>query len=121
MKHIREVRVRDLWLYFYLPVLFLALLWVLYALLRTHGAPLWWSLGAAALLSYIPLRRALIGAVLLYKAYAPLSLRQSCLFEPTCSTYMILSIQKYGILLGVAKGLHRILRCHPPNGGVDYP
>ncbi|MFC6994524.1 membrane protein insertion efficiency factor YidD [Streptococcus loxodontisalivarius] len=36
----------------------------------------------------------------------------SCRFEPTCSNYMIVAIQKHG-LKGVLMGIARILRCHP--------
>ena len=46
----------------------------------------------------------------------------ACRFEPTCSEYMILAIEKYGLLVGVAKGIWRILRCNPLGGhGIDYP
>ena len=69
----------------------------------------------------MPFRCFLIGCVLMYKAYAPMSIRQECRFHPTCSTYMILSIQKYGIIVGVIKGIRRIIRCKPPNGGEDWP
>jgi putative membrane protein insertion efficiency factor len=45
----------------------------------------------------------------------------SCRFTPTCSTYMIMAINKYGLLIGLFKGIRRLLRCKPPNGGEDYP
>ncbi len=59
--------------------------------------------------------------VLIYQRYAPYKLRSSCLFEPSCSEYMLLSIEKYGAVKGVLKGIGRIFRCHQPNGGIDYP
>jgi len=44
----------------------------------------------------------------------------TCKFRPTCSEYMYLSIDKYGILLGFLKGFKRILHCHPfSSGGYD--
>ncbi len=67
------------------------------------------------------LKRALIWLVHLYQHYAPDKVRLKCVFEPSCSEYMILSIQKYGVTIGVFKGVHRLLRCHPPNGGHDEP
>jgi len=67
------------------------------------------------------MRRILIYLVRLYQRYAPDSIRNSCLFEPTCSEYFILSVQKYGAIRGTVKGIKRILRCKPPNGGIDYP
>ncbi|MBQ3055526.1 MAG: membrane protein insertion efficiency factor YidD [Oscillospiraceae bacterium] len=62
-----------------------------------------------------------INAVLLYQKHAPERIRRSCLFVPSCSEYMLLAVGKYGVLIGVYKGLHRLLRCHHPNGGEDYP
>lgn len=56
-----------------------------------------------------------------YKKIACDRIRNSCRFEPTCSNYMILSIIKYGTAKGIIMGIKRILRCHPPNGGKDYP
>lgn len=43
-----------------------------------------------------------------------------CRFTPTCSTYFIEALQKYGVLKGSYLGVKRILRCHPGNpGGYD--
>jgi putative membrane protein insertion efficiency factor len=73
------------------------------------------------LLIYLLLRRFAVGTVLAYKAFAPLSMRGECRFQPSCSTYMIMAINRYGLVIGITKGIRRILRCKPPNGGVDYP
>jgi len=62
-----------------------------------------------------------VDLILLYQKLAPEKLRRSCLFEPSCSEYMLLAIDKYGTFKGVLKGIKRLLRCHHPNGGVDYP
>lgn len=62
-----------------------------------------------------------IDIILLYQKLAPEKLRRSCLFEPSCSEYMLLAIDKYGTFKGVLRGIKRLLRCHHPNGGVDYP
>lgn len=63
----------------------------------------------------------IISLVLLYQKLASERLRSSCLFTPSCSEYMILAIDKYGTVIGVSKGIKRLLRCHSPNGGIDYP
>ena len=63
--------------------------------------------------------------ILLVRAYqfaiSPL-LGKNCRFEPTCSQYMIKSIEKYGVLRGGWRGALRIMRCHPfHSGGYDPP
>ncbi|MBN1851314.1 MAG: membrane protein insertion efficiency factor YidD [Pirellulales bacterium] len=46
----------------------------------------------------------------------------TCRFQPSCSTYFIQSIQKYGVLCGTLRGIRRICRCHPFHpGGYDPP
>jgi putative membrane protein insertion efficiency factor len=123
-KQIREIRLRDIRLYFCYPLLALVALWVLFAL-DSHWH--WLSLTlairlpVALVVSYCLLHYIAIGAVLLYKAFAPLSVRDRCRFEPTCSTYMIMAIQKYGLAIGICRGIRRLLRCKSPNGGIDYP
>jgi putative membrane protein insertion efficiency factor len=44
-----------------------------------------------------------------------------CRFQPSCSQYTYQAIAKYGILLGVWKGLRRIVRCHPWSKGGFNP
>ena len=121
-KQIREIRVSDLIRYALLPLLCAGALWAALLSVRewTPVSPvLIYVIGGIG--SYISAHYFAIGLVLLYKAFAPLSLRAQCRFEPTCSTYMILAIRKYGLLIGGIKGVRRIIRCRPPNGGVDYP
>lgn len=44
----------------------------------------------------------------------------TCRFYPTCSTYFIQALEKYGLIKGTYLGMRRILRCHPWNpGGYD--
>lgn len=120
---IREVRIVDLVTYLFLPLFFLLVLWIGGTLLAIFVFPFpsWIFFVVAAVASYFLIKRAALGTVLAYKAWAPLDVRGKCRFEPTCSTYMILAIQKYGLIRGIIKGIKRIKRCKPPNGGIDYP
>ena len=44
----------------------------------------------------------------------------TCRFYPTCSTYFIQALQKYGVFKGSYLGIKRILKCHPGHpGGYD--
>ena len=46
----------------------------------------------------------------------------ACRFEPSCSRYMVIALQKYGLVRGSIKGIGRVLRCHPWHpGGYDPP
>ena len=123
MMQIREIRVKDLLTYYILPALALVGLWCVYGLVivKLHIAVNIVSCVAFTILSYFLLKRHIIGCVLAYKAFAPKSWRDKCRFEPTCSTYMIMAIKKYGLFKGLYKGVRRILRCKAPNGGIDYP
>lgn len=97
---------------------------ILLALLGNAYLPewtVWMWLGWSALYFALIAKRALIWMVHLYQNKASDATRLKCVFEPSCSEYMILAVNKYGFLRGVCKGIRRLLRCHPPNGGVDYP
>lgn len=120
---VREIRKIDLFTYFYLPIIILLAIWLIYGFViyRFLGYYRFIFLAVFIISSYFLIRRFLIGAILMYKAYAPLEVRDRCRYQPTCSTYMVMSIQKYGIIRGVTKGIKRIKRCKPPNGGVDFP
>ena len=123
-KHIRDVRVKDIVRYSIVPPIIIVALWlisifVIVKILPDNIAPLVYIV--AAILSYYPLKAFAIGVILLYKIIAPIKVRECCRFHPTCSSYMILAIKKYGLFLGIAKGIGRIMRCKPPNGGEDYP
>lgn len=70
---------------------------------------------------FIFMKRIIIFFIRLYQRYVPYDIRCNCLFVPNCSEYMVLAIEKYGACKGVRKGINRLLRCHEPNGGEDYP
>ena len=121
--HVREVHLVELLAHLFIPPSLTAGLWITYALcLSDKGAPIMpIALVASILLSCFFAKYFLIGLVLLYKATAPMCLRDQCRFEPTCSSYMIIALKKYGLVIGLIKGIGRIIRCRPPNGGIDYP
>ena len=67
------------------------------------------------------LKHFMIWCVLVYQHRAPDDVRLRCLYTPSCSEYMIMSIMKYGTIRGTIRGIKRLKRCHYPNGGHDYP
>ncbi|GHV89845.1 hypothetical protein AGMMS50268_03480 [Spirochaetia bacterium] len=69
----------------------------------------------------VVLKGMVIGFVHLYQHYAPEELRRNCLFKPTCSEYMLLAIEKYGLIKGVALSLKRFKKCNGEMYRIDYP
>jgi putative membrane protein insertion efficiency factor len=64
----------------------------------------------------------LVGLIRAYQVTLSPLLGPACRFEPTCSRYMIGALQKYGLVRGLARGVGRVLRCHPWHpGGYDPP
>ena len=68
-----------------------------------------------------PLQKSSVGIIRGYQAViSPLLGAGVCRFYPSCSEYMIQSIEKYGVFSGAMHGLKRIGKCHPFNaGGYD--
>ncbi|GHV23327.1 hypothetical protein AGMMS49959_16030 [Planctomycetales bacterium] len=68
----------------------------------------------------LPARGAAWLVTWLYQRGVGRLLPKVCLYEPSCSNYMIEALTKHGLLKGVGLGLWRICRCHPfATGGYD--
>ena len=62
----------------------------------------------------------LIKLINFYQTFISPFFPPACRFYPTCSTYAIQAIEKYGVIKGLILALYRILRCNPFNkGGYD--
>ena len=75
-----------------------------------------------SLLSLItkPITLFLIGVIRIYQLFISPYLGASCRFQPTCSHYVIESLQKKSFSDACLLIIKRILRCHPFNeGGFD--
>jgi uncharacterized protein len=66
------------------------------------------------------LKQLLITCIVLYQKFISPCLVNSCRFYPTCSHYAKHSLEKHGLLKGMALACARLLKCHPFNpGGYD--
>lgn len=64
----------------------------------------------------------LIAPVRLYQWTLSPLLGRFCRFQPSCSDYFITAVRRYGPWRGAAKGIWRVMRCHPFGGsGYDPP
>jgi putative membrane protein insertion efficiency factor len=66
------------------------------------------------------MRVILLAIIKAYRALVSPWMGQHCRFHPTCSSYALTAIERFGTLRGVWLTLLRLLRCHPwHEGGVD--
>lgn len=66
------------------------------------------------------MKRVVIALIRFYQtAISPLT-PPACRYEPTCSNYTLVAVQRFGAVRGSWMGAWRILRCHPFHpGGYD--
>ncbi|MFK8011943.1 MAG: membrane protein insertion efficiency factor YidD [Marinicellaceae bacterium] len=56
-----------------------------------------------------------------YKYFISPLLGNRCRFYPSCSEYMKIAIERFGVFKGIGLGIKRISRCHPGcEGGIDH-
>lgn len=68
----------------------------------------------------IPFRYICYALIYFYKFVISPLLPNACIYFPTCSTYTLEAIKKFGIVKGILLGAKRILRCTPLHkGGLD--
>lgn len=69
------------------------------------------------------MKTVLILLIGLYQSHLRKYHNRECIYNPSCSNYMIIAIKKYGVLSGVYYGCLRIKRCNGAlfKGGDDWP
>lgn len=64
--------------------------------------------------------RLLLGLLHAYKIALSPYLGRRCRFHPSCSSYAVLAVRRFGAWRGSRLAVRRVLRCHPWHpGGVD--
>ena len=65
------------------------------------------------------MKKFFISLIRLYQKI-PISTHFQCRYTPTCSEYMIIAIERFGVIKGGILGIKRIMRCNPWGGsGID--
>lgn len=61
-----------------------------------------------------------LGLIKFYRKHISPYTKPSCIYVPTCSSYALEAIERFGFVKGGYLSLRRILRCHPfRKGGFD--
>lgn len=67
-----------------------------------------------------PAARLVIGTIRLYQRFLSPALGRNCRFSPTCSSYAIEAVGRFGLIRGGGMALRRLGRCQPlVDGGYD--
>ena len=64
-----------------------------------------------------PIKWVFLIPIYIYKGTISKLMPDVCIFEPTCSTYTIIAIKRFGVIKGIFMEIRRICRCHPKSGG----
>ena len=65
-------------------------------------------------------REGIIVVIHLYQHTVSILLGPCCRFAPSCSSYALVSVQRFGILEGARLTFKRLIKCHPFHpGGYD--
>ncbi|MCX7067976.1 MAG: membrane protein insertion efficiency factor YidD [Methylococcales bacterium] len=66
------------------------------------------------------MRFVLIALIKFYKYFISPLLGSNCRFYPSCSSYSLEALTRYGAMIGFYLTLRRLLKCHPfHEGGID--
>jgi len=66
------------------------------------------------------MKEGLIILIRLYRHTFSILLGPCCRFTPSCSSYAVVSIQRFGIIQGTFLIFKRVIKCHPFHpGGYD--
>jgi len=68
-----------------------------------------------------PPARILVGMIRFYGRFLSPLFPPSCIYQPTCSSYAVTAITRFGALRGGWLALKRIFRCHPFRSGGHDP
>lgn len=66
------------------------------------------------------MKKFFLGSIRFYQKYISPLKKSCCRFYPTCSSYALSAVEKYGVIKGGWLSVKRILKCHPfHKGGYD--
>lgn len=67
-----------------------------------------------------PFKYLCVGLIYFYKGTINQITPKTCIYQPTCSTYTLIAVKRFGSIKGCWIGLKRLVRCTPKHkGGTD--
>ena len=72
-----------------------------------------WNLLLKIYMKQSIINKVIVFFIVLYRVAISPFVSPCCRFFPTCSSYTIAAIEKYGVLSGGLMAVRRILSCHP--------
>lgn len=64
--------------------------------------------------------RLVVAVIVFYRRFLSPQMAANCRFQPTCSAYGVVALERHGLLRGGSMALRRVTRCHPLRpGGLD--
>lgn len=67
-----------------------------------------------------PIKLLIYALIYIYKKLISPLFPSSCIYQPSCSSFMLEAIKKHGLIRGFLLGFKRLLRCNSHNkGGID--
>jgi len=67
------------------------------------------------------MRRFVMNCIRFYQKYISPMKPPTCRFTPTCSTYALQAVERFGVFKGLLLAIWRVLRCNPLNQGGEDP
>lgn len=66
------------------------------------------------------MKRLALLPITVYQRWISPTMPRRCRFEPTCSSYAVTAVRRFGLIRGLALAAWRLLRCNPfSHGGFD--
>lgn len=101
-------------------ILFVCVWWLMYHFALSFGVSICLFCGIFLFVLF-RLKWLLIDIVKLYQHYAPDEVRRRCRMMPSCSEYAIISLRKYGLIIGIVLSFIRLYKRCGGTYRIEYP
>ena len=100
--------------------LFVLILWMVHEFEISFGISVLLFCGILMTILFL-IRWLLVDCIKLYQHYAPEEVRRRCHMIPSCSDYAIISLRKYGLIIGLILSFIRLYKRCGGTYRIEYP